>query len=88
MNILFADQIEPIDQLWKEVENLPKCERIGCKVKVKLNDLTEKFAYFYPDMMIWISDYGKQPSYFWDCQTKEPLFNVTHWNYLKKEGDK
>jgi hypothetical protein len=68
---------------WEDInEKMPKCKGRGCKVKVKLSTLTETFAYYYVDMKEWIAKYGKKPCYFWDCHTKEPLFNVTHWKIL------
>ncbi len=70
---------------WNKIEDgLPVIKSKGAKVKVRLSDQTELFAYFYPDKCQWIENYGKKPSYFWNCSTKEPLFNVTHWRTLKE----
>lgn len=72
--------------MWNDIDkSLPETD-LGIKVKVKLNDNRECFAFFYPDKMSWIAFYGEKPAYFWNSKTKEPLFNVTHWKYLKQSS--
>lgn len=64
---------------WVDVEKeLPK-ERSGI-YKVKLNNGNECIAYFCNDMCCNLMQYFNKPlSYWWDKETKEPLYNVTHW---------
>lgn len=57
------------------------------KVKVKLANGNDVMAYFYRDKGGFINDYTKDTSHFWDCQTEEPLFNVTHFKYLKEKEE-
>jgi len=89
MDLFWARYSEEVEGHWNEIDKnyqntFPKITGKGAKVKVKLSDDAETFAYYYPDQAIWISSYGFKPSYFWDCISKEPLFNVTHWKYLKE----
>ena len=56
----------------------PDIESKGAKVLVRLNDNTERFAYFYSD-----KPHG---SYFYDCKTSEPL-NPKEWKLLRKNND-
>ncbi len=44
------------------------------KVKVKLANDNETFAYYYDDLS----------THFWECTTRDPLSNVTHWKALKE----
>lgn len=69
------------EETWNDITNLPTEK--SCRVRVKLDDNRETLAYFYADKMDWIEIYGKKPCYFWDCNTKRPLFNVTRWNHIK-----
>jgi len=57
------------------------------KVKVKQENGAERYAYFYRDFGGFIQHYIKKSSYFWDCKTREPLFNVTHFKYLKEKEE-
>lgn len=74
---------EPIGD-WNDVtEKLP--EKKATIVWVKLTDQSERYAFYYQDKMRWIEYYGQTPSYFWDYNSKQPLFNVTHWKGLLKK---
>lgn len=80
MDLFHGNKTEVVDGPWNCVENrLP--DILSCKVKVKLNNESELMAYFYADKAQWLST---TPSFFWRCSDKEPLFNVTHWKYLKE----
>jgi hypothetical protein len=69
--------------MWNDIEDgLPEIKGLGAKVKVRLSDKSEVFAFFYPDKMQWISFYGEKACYFWHSKTRLPLFNVTHWKSL------
>lgn len=69
---------------WINVEDkLPEVDR--CKVRVKLQNLEEKFAYFFRDRCGW-NPYVRH-SYFWTCDSREPIFDVMEWKYLKKEEE-
>ena len=70
-----------------KIHTHPQISSKGCKVKIKSANGEEKFAYYYPDKAIGFSKYGITPSYFWDCKTKDQLFNVTHWKNLKEKQD-
>ncbi len=88
MDLFHCNQTEPIGE-WNKIDyeylsNLPQPESRGCKVKVKLSDLSETFAYFYKDKCQWIESYGGKPSYFWECSSKEPLNDVIEWKKLKE----
>lgn len=83
MDLFWGNQAEEIGK-WKNVaEELPKPPRIGCKIKVRLSDGRETYAYFYKDKCRWIETHGQKPAYFWECRSKEPLFNVVEWKELK-----
>ncbi len=82
MDLYYGNKTEVVDGPWNDVEKLPDCSK--CKVKVKLINKSERFAYFYLDKAHFILPLGVL-SYFWDCQTKEPLENVTHWKYIKDD---
>jgi len=67
---------------WIDAEKeLPKQSAV---IKVKLDNGDETKAYFYKDKMHWVEYYGKKTSYWWHKETKEPLFNVTHWEKESK----
>jgi hypothetical protein len=85
MDLFHGKETTPIGEWTKFDENYNSTLPVGksCKVKVKLSDETETFVYYYDDKCSWIVYYGQKPSYFWDCVTKEPLFNVTHWKMLE-----
>lgn len=85
MDLFYAHLTEEEPGPWNEIENgLPNIDSKGCKVIVKLSDMSETFAYFYPDKASWGAQYGIKPAFFWSCITREPLFNVTHWKKLKE----
>lgn len=80
MDLYHSKETEPVDGPWHEVDKeLPSFT--SCKVKVKTSDDNEVFAYFYMDGAAHLF----HPSCkFWDCISKEPINNVTHWKYLKE----
>lgn len=80
MDLYFGDQIEEAHEEWREGNpNIDKC-----KVKVKLSEGGECFAYFYSDMASFCAKIGIKPSYYWHSNTHEPLYDVTHYKILKK----
>ena len=81
-DLFFGDMKEPLNGIWHEFSN-PDALIAHRKVKVKTPN-KETFAYFYPDKAAWIVKFGQKTSYFWDCSTREPLHDVTHWMELKK----
>ena len=88
MDLVYGNRTEEVEGPWNDIENaLPISENKGEKVKVKLKNGDELFAYFYEDKCQWIQNSGGTPCYFWDCQTKEPLFYVEKWKYLKEKND-
>ncbi len=87
MDLFWGSSSEEIGE-WNHIkDSLPQPKSNGMKVKVKLDDGTQKYAYFYKDKALWIEKYGMKPSYFWDCRTKDPIFNVEEWKEIKKEND-
>ena len=89
MDLFHSHEEEMIGE-WNEIKenysnSLPN--RKSCKLKVRLSNKLETFAYFYEDKCQWIGFYGQKPCYFWDCKTKEPLHNVTHWKSLREKLD-
>ena len=86
MDLLHGNLNEEVEGPWNEIKyDTPQIQRKAAKVKVKLSDDSEKFAYYYDDKCSWISIYGQKTSYFWCCATKEPLYNVSYWKYLKEK---
>ncbi len=89
MDLFSSHLTEEVDGPWNEItdrsSSLPQTDRKGLKVKVKLDDGTETFAYFYKDKAEWIAAHGIKPSYFWHSKTHESLLNVTHWKNLKDD---
>jgi hypothetical protein len=84
MDLFWCNVTQVVDGDWNKVENgLPICKSKGCKVWVKLEDNSECFAYFYDDMASFVRNSGIKPSYFWDCRSKEPLYNVKEWKALQ-----
>lgn len=64
---------------WIDAEKEIPQERNGI-YKVKLNNGNECKAYFCQDKCAPLMHYLKMPSsYWWDKETQEPLYNVTHW---------
>jgi hypothetical protein len=52
--------------------------------KVRLSNGNEVLAYYCQDKCMPMMTYFKgEPTYWWDKQTKEPLYNVTHWGKRK-----
>ncbi len=83
MDLYHCNQTEEIGE-WKPIEKgLPETKEKGIKVKVKLTNGMELFAYFYPDKCHWIATYGQEPCHFWSCITHEPMFDVMEWKSLK-----
>jgi len=80
MDLFFGDMTETIDEEWKT--GIPDTDR--CKVKVKLSNGNEKFAYFYADKARINAMIGES-AHFWHSQTHEPLYNVTHYKMLKND---
>ncbi len=72
MDLWHGNYTEPVGEWIKVEDNLPNPISRGCKVRVKLIDQSETFAYYYQDMT----------GVFFDCRTKEPLDNVIEWKKL------
>lgn len=64
---------------WKTIEDgLP--EVLAGIYRVRLQDGTEKDAFFYQDAMAWTAFYGMKLSHWWDAQgNHKRLDDVTHW---------
>jgi len=86
MNLFHWKKIEEHGE-WIPFINPNQLHEDRDKVKVKQENGDEKYAYFYRDFVGFIQNYIKKSSYFWDCQTQEPLFNVTHFKYLKEKEE-
>ncbi len=54
------------------------------KLRVQLSNGEETNAYFYLDKCAWARLLYK-PSYFWDVNTKEPLYDVIAWKLMMTE---
>lgn len=79
MDMLYRDRTEVLDGPWNS-EDIPEVD--SCKVKVRIEDGKEMFAYFYRDMGI-ISPGQTEAGYFWCCVDRKPIWGVTHWIGLK-----
>lgn len=55
------------------------------KYKVKTDQDEELYCYFYLDSISWIAFYGLKTCHWWNCRTKEAVYNVTHWKGLKDD---
>jgi len=80
MDLHHGNQIKEVGD-WKSVDTLPNIK--SCKVKVKMNDDSETFAYFYLDAAVWVQKYGIKSCHFWDCKTKEQIFDVKEWKMVE-----
>ncbi len=79
MDLYHGNQTEPVEGSWNEANKvLPDCK--SCKVKVKNADGNELFAYFYQDGA---AKFYNPPCKFWDCSSKQPLNNISHWKALR-----
>lgn len=77
MDLYHGHRAEEIGD-WQDIEKgLPKHDGKGNKVKVKLSNGDEFFAYFYPDI-----NFCK--FHFWHSVFHEPIKNVKHFKYLKE----
>ena len=82
MDVFHRNRIAEMGEWFNFPENKPRSD--SDKVKVRLSDENEIYAYYYADKAQWIAKYGYKPSYFWDSKTHEPLLNVTSWKYLEE----
>jgi len=88
MDLWYGNLTNEVEGPWNNTEEgLPKKVFKGCKVKVKLSNGNETFAYFYEDKMISFSKFGIKPASFWECRSKEPLENVVQWKYLEDSDE-
>jgi hypothetical protein len=86
MDLFHGHMIEEVDGPWISVEkSLPDCKHT--KVKAKLNNGDEVYAYFYADKAIKFNIFGIIPCHFWHCMSRDQLFNVTDWKYLKENTE-
>jgi len=84
MDLFHGSRNEPIEGPWNEFDkNHPQGR--SEKVRVKLSDDSELSAYYYADKAQGLAQHIQacNPAYFWNCNTKEPLYNVIAWKYLK-----
>jgi len=83
MDIFHDEYLKEVDE-WVDVKNLP--DEIKNIYKVKLSNNDQTTAYFCHDMCIGLISYYKAAaSYWWNKQTGEPIYDVTHWGKPKKE---
>lgn len=73
MDLFFGDCNEQVGDWHKIEDGLPQVKSKGTKVRVRLSNQIELFAYFYEDKCK-----------FWDSSSKQLLFNVTHWRAVKE----
>jgi hypothetical protein len=88
MNLFHGHQTEELEGDWNSFDRLPEFK--SGKVKAKLSDDSEVFAYFYQDQCQFAKSMYKELSHFWDCVNHDPIHNVKAWKYLKnnkKEDD-
>ena len=85
MDLTWGDVTEVSDEPWKSVGIHPTNDNRhnSCKVWVKLNDMSERYAYYYSDRGNIIPELNLDVSHFWDCHTKRPLHDVILWKTLK-----
>lgn len=84
MDLFHGTRNEPVEGPWNKIQDCLPANQTD-KVRVKLNDDIEMNAYFYADRASGLAQHIQQckPSYFWNSNTKEPLYNVIAWKYLK-----
>lgn len=80
MDLYHSQETEEIGE-WKNVDKLPDVQ--SCKVKVKLDNGSETFAYFYNNACSWGHKYGIKVCYFWHSNTHEAITNVKEWKMVK-----
>lgn len=82
MDIFYGNLWNAVEGDWNSIEKLPNI--IRCKLKVKLSDYSEVFAYFYEDKAPIM---GEATHHFWNCSTKDyiPIESISHWKHLKDE---
>lgn len=70
----------------------PKLDFTAIKLKVKLEDGEELYALYYEDRCQFLEFFtqhlGYESSYFWCCDSKQPLYNVIAWKFLKVPDQK
>ena len=81
---LFHGKKTEDDGDWIPFINPNQLEKNKDKVKVKLSNGIECFAYFYRDKSPIL---GYAAESFWECSTRAPLTNVTHFKYLKEKEE-
>lgn len=82
MDLFHGDETEEDEGPWKDVKHEnPKMTSKGIKVKVKLTDNSEEFAYYFSDCSPLLNGFK-----WWGCHSHDPLTNVTHFKYLKKDA--
>lgn len=70
---------------WVSVKD--KLPTSNCILLVKTSTGKITKAYFYLDQIDWVAFYGQKTSYFWDKETKKPMFDVIEWKYQEKEKE-
>ena len=81
---LFYAKITEEDGCWHKVEDgLPDCK--STKVKVRLSNGDETYAYYYDDKAIKFEKYRITPCHFWHASSHDALLNVTDWKKLKEK---
>lgn len=91
LDLFHGQEIEEEDGPWREYslnekDGTPKVSDKGGKIKVKLCTGEEHFVYYCPDGL---RSFYKIPCHFWTCSGHQHLTDslITHWKYMKKEGD-
>ena len=79
-----VDEVEDISE-WIPVEKTTPEVNSGI-YKARLRDGREIVAYFCSDRCRHLS-FEYKPTHWWDKQTKEPLYNVTHWGEISKKQE-
>lgn len=90
IRLLHGHLKEIVDGPWNDIkEKLP--DKPSCKVKIRLIDGTETFAFFYRDQarIAGRSNHETEPTYFWHCRVDEwySLKDITHWIHLKEKNE-
>lgn len=86
MDLFHGNETNIDEGTWNEIQK-GKPNHKTCKVKLRLKNGDEVFAYFYKDGGLQGHLYSeKERPYFWHCQTKDyiPNHDITHWILAKE----
>ncbi len=83
MDLFHGYQNEVVEGDWNKIsEKDPEFKSESGKVRVKLHNGNETFAYYYKDKCMHAAKSYK-PTHFWNSNTHEPIYDVSEWIYLK-----